>query len=71
MDDNGRKLVEEIHRKAIEAMPPYKRQPVEPSTIDYRELPASKPGDPIGQEWNYYRREVGRLLAEGHKGAGY
>ena len=43
MKDQARKLVEKIHREAIEATPPYQRQPVEPPTIDYRELPVSKP----------------------------
>ncbi len=35
--------------------------------IHYTELPESAPG-PIMAEWNLYRREVGRLLAEGHEG---
>jgi hypothetical protein len=67
MEDIGRKLVEEVHRKAIEAMGPCQRQLVEAPTIDCSELPASKPGDP-DPEWDLYRREVGRLLDEGHEG---
>jgi hypothetical protein len=27
-----------------------------------------RPGSPIAVEWNTYRREAGRLLAEGHEG---
>jgi hypothetical protein len=27
-----------------------------------------QPGSSIAQEWDVYRREVGRLLAEGHEG---
>jgi hypothetical protein len=41
-------------------------QPERP-TIHYTELPEDTQG-PIADEWNFYRREVGRLLAEGHEG---
>jgi hypothetical protein len=37
-------------------------------TIHYTELPPAQAGSPIAQEWETYRREVGRLLAEGHEG---
>jgi hypothetical protein len=37
-------------------------------TIHHTELPPAQPGDPTGREWEAYRREVGRLLAEGHEG---
>jgi hypothetical protein len=36
--------------------------------IHYTELSPAPPNDPIGVEWETYRREVGRLLAEGHEG---
>ena len=36
--------------------------------IHYTELPEADPGQSLGEEWNTYRREVGRLLAEGHEG---
>jgi hypothetical protein len=36
-------------------------------TIHYTELPEDTRG-PIADEWNFYRREAGRLLAEGHEG---
>lgn len=39
-----------------------------PRTIHYTELPPAPPGDPGGVEWETYRREVGRLLAEGLEG---
>ena len=35
--------------------------------IHYSELPDLKPGDPLQQAWNVYRREAGRLIAEGHE----
>ena len=37
-------------------------------TIHYTELPDSTPGDVLATEWNTYRREVARLLAEGNEG---
>jgi hypothetical protein len=37
-------------------------------TIHYTELPASQPDAPLHAEWETYRREVARLLAEGHEG---
>jgi hypothetical protein len=37
-------------------------------TIHYTELAEAKPESPLYLEWNYYRRIVGRLLAEGHEG---
>jgi len=57
MSENGRELIEQVKREASE-----------PSTIPYTELPDAKPDSPLYHEWNYYRREVGRLLAEGHEG---
>lgn len=35
--------------------------------IHWSDLPADETG-PLSQEWNHYRREVGRLLAEGQEG---
>ncbi len=37
-------------------------------TIHYTELLPAQPGSPLAVEWELYRREVGRLLAEGHEG---
>jgi hypothetical protein len=45
-----------------------KRQPMECPTIHYSELPEDLSNGSIAAEWNYYRREVGRLLAEGNEG---
>jgi hypothetical protein len=38
------------------------------TTIPWNELPEDTSGQPQSTEWNFYRREVGRLLAEGHEG---
>jgi hypothetical protein len=37
-------------------------------TIHYTELPDPSPSDVLATEWNTYRREVARLLAEGNEG---
>lgn len=37
-------------------------------TVHYTELPEDTSGGPSAREWNFYRREVGRLLAEGQEG---
>jgi hypothetical protein len=42
--------------------------PPPPPTIHYTELPKSTPSMALAVEWDFYRREVGRLLAEGHEG---
>jgi hypothetical protein len=40
----------------------------EPPSIHYTQLDEPIPGSPIAAEWDLYRREVGRLLAQGHEG---
>ena len=37
-------------------------------TIPHTELTEMNDGGPLCEEWNTYRREVARLLAEGHEG---
>jgi hypothetical protein len=37
-------------------------------TIHHTALPEAHPDDVLYQEWNSYRREAARLLAEGHEG---
>ena len=39
-----------------------------PNRIHYTQLPVDPPGKRGATEWNFYRGEVGRLLAEGHEG---
>ncbi len=66
MNEDGHDLVARIHREFAERYPPPPLLP--PATIHYTELPPSKPGDTLAEEWETYRREVGRLLAEGNEG---
>jgi hypothetical protein len=37
-------------------------------TIHWSKLPPAEPGEPLAAEWETYRREIGRLLAEGLEG---
>jgi hypothetical protein len=36
--------------------------------LHYTELPPAQPDSPLAREVEFYRREVGRLIAEGHEG---
>jgi hypothetical protein len=42
--------------------------PIGNRTITYTALPAAPPDEVLSQEWCTYRREAGRLLAEGREG---
>jgi hypothetical protein len=57
-----------LHREAAERASEYTAPMEEPATVHYTELPEAKPGSPLYREWNTYRREAGRLLAEGQGG---
>lgn len=69
MTEDGNDLVVRVHREAWER---YRQQPPppppKPPTIHYTELPPATPGEVHAEEWETYRREVGRLLAEGNEG---
>jgi len=56
----------QIERERLGEVVP--RPPSELLRVHYSELPEDVAGDPIARDWNFYRREVGRLLAEGHEG---
>jgi hypothetical protein len=66
--DDGRTLVQAMHREAAERARDQPPPPVERPTVHHTELPEARPGDMLSLEWNTYRREVARLLAEGHDG---
>ncbi len=59
-------LLQERERQQVMGFP--QLPPAVPATIRSTELPGPIPGSPITTEWNVYRREVARLLAEGHEG---
>jgi hypothetical protein len=62
-------LIDRLHREvAVQAgqasLPPSPAA----ETVHFTELPEARPDSPLYREWNTYRREVGRLLAEGSEG---
>jgi len=68
MKENERELGEMLRRDVLERLQIRPLPPAERPTIPYTELPEARSDGPITAEWNFYRREVGRLLAEGHEG---
>jgi hypothetical protein len=66
MSDKERALLAQMHREAVERLRGPPSPPGAPTTIHHTELPAARAGDPLATEWNTYRQEVGRLLAEGN-----
>lgn len=66
-EERGRALVESSHSAALQQHPDH-QPPIEPPTIHYTELPEAKPDSPLYREWEVYRREAARLLAEGNAG---
>jgi hypothetical protein len=67
MNDHS-ELVEKLHREAVERSGPQPPPTVGATTIHFSELPAAAPDSPLFREWNTYRHEVARLLAEGNAG---
>lgn len=73
MSTDGRDIVDQMFREALERHQEQARTnppppPPDPPTIHFTELPDAQPDSQIYQEWNHYRREVARLLAEGQEG---
>jgi hypothetical protein len=48
--------------------PPKPEPPRERPTIHWTELKELPPGERGAQEWNFYVKQIGRLLAEGQEG---
>src|SRR5438552_1808552 len=59
-------LINKLHRQAAADVKPVSPQP--PETIHFTQLPDDPPDSPLHREWNTYRREIARLLAEGNEG---
>jgi hypothetical protein len=71
MDDQTVDLALRLYREDLERianLPPKLGGRTEPATIHYTQLPDSPPDSPTACEWNFYRRVIGQLLAEGHAG---
>jgi hypothetical protein len=69
MKDSAYELVERLHREEIERairqrqVPPSQQPPQE-----YPGLPEMEPASLGEEEWNLFRRELGRLIQDGHRG---
>ena len=56
--------IENLHR----ALDRNHSRPIERSTIHYTQIAEADERWPLFREWNFYRREVGRLIEEGREG---
>ena len=61
-------LVDCGHRDAATLASQASAGPTGAPTVHFTELREAAPDNPLGREWNTYRREVRRFLAEGHEG---
>jgi hypothetical protein len=71
MEETVEDLVRRLHREEVERVRregPTIQRPAERSAIPYDDLPPASPDSLLAAEWNAYRKEVGRLLAEGRQG---
>ena len=70
MSETARELVERLHREAVARIAPVPPAPP-PEPLDRcLDLPDAVPGCPVAEEWDLFRREVGRLIhGRGHKQA--
>ncbi len=68
MNANGHDPVERMDRETVERLGQGPFIPAESQTLHHTELPQASLDSPLYQEWNTYRREVARLLAEGNEG---
>jgi hypothetical protein len=60
--------LQQQERERLLQNPPQPETPPERPTIHWTELAEATPGSRIATEWNFYRKQVGRLLAQGHEG---
>jgi hypothetical protein len=70
MSTDYRELIERLHREEVERIrqageaPPGPR----PRPRQIEGLPDAEPDDPVAPEWDLFRQEVERLIAQGDKG---
>jgi hypothetical protein len=67
-EERKRRLQEKEIEKILKRVPSRPLLPPDLPTIPYTALAEAPPDSPIAAEWNFYRRHVGRLLAEGRQG---
>ena len=71
MDDptcNARSMEQLETENLLRALAHSHSQPIERPTIHYTQIVEADIHWPLFREWNFYRREVGRFIAEGHEG---
>ena len=68
MRNDADSLVAAMHREAAARLGGKGILQPEPAMIDFTQLPEASPTSPLCREWNTYRREISRLLADGHEG---
>jgi hypothetical protein len=68
MNENTKARIEQMHREAVQRHTPATTLSRDLPTIHYTELPEASADSPLQREWNTYRREAARLLAQGHAG---
>lgn len=61
-------VTDRLHREAAAQAGRADLSPHAAPTVHFSELPEAEPDSPLYQEWNLYRREAARLLAEGGEG---
>jgi hypothetical protein len=70
MKETAEELVRRLHAEEVARV--YRERAAFPPTenpgIPHTELWEANPESPLFEEWNTYRREVGRLLCEGRQG---
>jgi hypothetical protein len=68
-NQGGQAVIDQGHGKEVERGQGNVARPMNsPKGVHYTELPEAKPGQPLAEEWNTYRREIGRWLADGTEG---
>jgi hypothetical protein len=68
VNQDANELVAKLHREAIELCRQTPLQSAAVSRLHHSELADLPESSPIYEEWQTYRRELPRLLGEGHAG---
>jgi|SRR5579872_6432535 len=69
MNESPYELIERLHREEIERVSGQQQLPAsQRPPQEHPELPEMGPGSVGAEEWNLFRREVGRLIQDGHRG---
>jgi hypothetical protein len=69
MAEEASNLVQRMHEQEINRIREEAALPrTEATTYSPIDLPEAAAGNPVAEEWNLFRREVSRLIAEGARG---